>query len=300
MIVGDLSPADFRTAMRAGLPIRTGPVLTHLRVAVPEILPAVQGLYRDCSVELGAAFSDFRVRLAGVGGLRKFMPGAAQVQFYSDGHAPFKPFPRRLALPMLEWGLNWCLASHAHQYLVLHAAVLARGDAAAILPAPPGSGKSTLCAALILRGWRLLSDELTLLDPLTLAVTPLVRPVSLKDGSIDLIRAFAPDAWLGPPSKDTHKGTVAHLRPPADSMAQAQQPATPRWIIFPQYRAGAAPVLAMMDKTDAAMDLFRNAFNASVLGERAFDAVTNLVDRCACHRFTYSRLDDGITTFASL
>jgi predicted ATPase len=30
-----------------------------------------------------------------------------------------------------------------------------------ILPAPPGSGKSTLCAALVTRGWRLLSDELT-------------------------------------------------------------------------------------------------------------------------------------------
>ena len=65
---------------------------------------------------------------------------------------------------MLEWGLNWCVAGHAHQYLMLHAAALERNGRAVILPGDPGAGKSTLTAALMLSGWRLLSDEITLVD----------------------------------------------------------------------------------------------------------------------------------------
>jgi hypothetical protein len=44
--------------------------------------------------------------------------------------------------PMFEWGLNWCIASHAHSFLVIHATVVERGGRAMVLPAPPGSGKA--------------------------------------------------------------------------------------------------------------------------------------------------------------
>ena len=56
---------------------------------------------------------------------------------------------------------------HAHQYLIIHAAVVEKNGLAAILPAPPGSGKGTLTAGSVLSGWRLLSDELTLIDRLS-------------------------------------------------------------------------------------------------------------------------------------
>jgi hypothetical protein len=50
--------------------------------------------------------------------------------------------------------------------------VLERGGRALLLPAPSGSGKSTLCAGLAFNGWRLLSDELALLDPCRLGHRP--------------------------------------------------------------------------------------------------------------------------------
>ena len=81
---------------------------------------------------------------------------------------------------MLEAGLNWCIGNLAHQYLVIHSATLERGGRALLMPAPPGSGKSTLCAALITRGWRLLSDEFALVDPATGLLVPVPRPVALK------------------------------------------------------------------------------------------------------------------------
>ena len=136
---------------------------------------------------------------------------------------------------MMEWGLNWCISGHMHQYLILHAAVLARGDDAVILPGPPGAGKSTLTAALALRGWRLLSDELTLIDPETGLLHGLARPVSLKNQSIDVIRAFAPEAVIGPVARDTAKGTVAHLKPSTVSVAGWRFPAKPAWVVFPRW-----------------------------------------------------------------
>ena len=90
--------------------------------------------------------------------------------------------------------MNWCIAGHAHHYLMLHAAVLEKNGQAVILPGDPGAGKSTLTALLALSGWRLLSDEITLIDRDDGLIVPLARPVSLKNASIDVVRAFSSDA----------------------------------------------------------------------------------------------------------
>lgn len=80
---------------------------------------------------------------------------------------------------MFEWGLNWVVAQNAHQFLVIHAAVVERHGRALIFPGAPGSGKSTLCAALLSRGWRLLSDEMALISRQNGEVTPFFRVLSV-------------------------------------------------------------------------------------------------------------------------
>ena len=69
---------------------------------------------------------------------------------------PFQPLPAYMALPALEWGINWCVANRANQYLMLHSAVVEKRGSAIVFPAWPGHGKTTLCAGLMLSGWRLL------------------------------------------------------------------------------------------------------------------------------------------------
>ena len=65
---------------------------------------------------------------------------------------------------MFEWGLNWVVANHAHQFAIVHAAAVEKDGRGFIFPGAPGSGKSTLCAALVSRGWRLLSDEMAMIS----------------------------------------------------------------------------------------------------------------------------------------
>ena len=70
-----------------------------------------------------------------------------QVAVEVDGGSPAAPLPLEQAFALFEGTLNWCIYTYAHQYFIIHAAAIERDGRAAILPAPPGSGKSTLCAA---------------------------------------------------------------------------------------------------------------------------------------------------------
>jgi HprK-related kinase A len=204
------------------------------------------------------------------------------------------------AAPMLEWGLNWCVTEHAHQYIVIHAAAIERGGRVALLPAPPGSGKSTLCAALVNRGWRLLSDELALIDPERGLLLPLARPVSLKNRSIDVIRAFAPEAQFSAVVHDTIKGSVAHMKPPADSVRRDQEPAGLGWIVFPRFIADAPLQARQLRRSTGFMQLLDHAFNYHLHGRRGFECLADLVEPALALDFSYSRLDEAIDFFERL
>jgi HprK-related kinase A len=201
---------------------------------------------------------------------------------------------------MFEWCLNWCIESQANHYLMMHAAIVAKGDYAAILAAPPGSGKSTLAAGLVTRGWRLLSDELTLLDPTDGRAFPLARPVSLKNESIRAIQEFAPDTVMGPVAQDTIKGSVAHMKPPRESVDRAHEPALPRWVIFPKFERGARASLVPYPRSLALVRLADQAFNYSQYGVRSFDTFVKMIDHCDGYEFTYSDLHEAIDIFDSL
>lgn len=278
-----------------GLVLRTGPFRNRIRTDIPHLADAIGLLYADYPVEEEDGFADFQLHFHRSGGLRRWY--RPQVRFDCDGMVPFKPLPLAQAHPMFEWVMNWCVSNHAHAYLMLHAAVLQRGNAGVILPAPPGSGKSTLCGALASRGWRLLSDELTLVRPHDLALIPLPRPVSLKNASLDVLRAYAPDAVFGPAVPGTTKGTIGHMRAPAASIAAAGEPARATHIVFPRYQGGAPTSLAPLPRAHMFMRVADNAFNYPVLGAAGFDTLCRLVDACTGYEFGYSSLDEAMAVF---
>lgn len=283
----------------AGVWMRTGPFSLRLQSRVPFVAEGLAELYGQFEVRSAhEAFADFHVSVNPPAGVRRWL--RPQVSFYFDGTQPFKPLPRDQAFPMLEWGLNWCVSTQAHHYLIIHAAVVEKNGLAAVLPAPPGSGKSTLTAGLVLSGWRLLSDELTLIHRKTGLIQPLPRPVSLKNASIDVVRRFDPEAYVNRASHDTVKGTVAHMRPPRDSVLRQHEAARPGWVIFPQWQAGAATTLTPRSRAQTFMFLAQNAFNYSHLGADGFRVGTALVDQAACYDFRYSDLHEAVRAFDRL
>jgi HprK-related kinase A len=275
-----------------------GPIVANIRTPLALVANDIALHYAEHFVAEVSEFADFHVSVERPRGLRQWI--APQVVFRCDDLSTFAPLPGDQGFPTLEWGLNWCVSSHCHQYLIIHAAVLERGGRALILPAPSGSGKSTLCAALTFSGWRLLSDELALLAPASGHVVALPRPISLKNGSIGAVRSIFPEAIFGRIVRETIKGSVVHVRPPADSVRRAAESAVPAWVVAPMYLAHADACLKPMLKARAMMCLVDNAFNYNVHRHAGFAALSKLVDEADCYQFTYSRLQEAVRVFEGL
>jgi HprK-related kinase A len=295
--LADLTDAGLREALREGLVLVTGPFRFRIRSRTSEVFRGLRRLYADFEVG-GSEFADYDVQVDRVAGVRGVW--RPQVMFRYDGYEPFKPLQADHAFALLEWGMNWCIGGQAHHYLLIHAAVLERNGCAIVLPGDPGAGKSTLTAALSLRGWRLLSDEMTMVDRDDGLLVGLARPINLKNDSIGIVQAFAPDAVFGEAAKDTHKGTVAHLKPPTASVMDVAKRARARHIIYPRWAPDAECALTPRSRSDAFMHTAKHSFNYEVLGSTGFEMVADLVDGCECHDFRYTRLSDAIALFEGL
>lgn len=273
--------------------LRIAPFNVRLRSPFAVVQEHIQRFYAgNTRVQPGNAFVDFDIQILPGEGVRRW--ARPQARFLLDDLEPFLPLPADQAAPLFEWGLNWSIASRPLGYLVMHAAVLARGDQAIVLPGFPGAGKSTLCASLmLLDGWRLLSDELAILDPETARLHPNPRPVSLKNTSIDVVRRFD-GAQLGPSYLDTRKGTISHAGVTAKSSAAAEDTATCRWIVFPQFKAGTLPHREAISRAEAFALISEQSFNKERMGEAGFHALCRMLDGATCHTVDFGTTDDGL------
>ncbi len=294
MYLRDLSNHDVAHLLRGpGVRARMGPFVFGMKTTLPALFDPIHLLYANYPLEPEHDFIDFEVAVAPRSLREKWL--SRHASFIIDGETPsFPSFERSLALPMFEWALNWCVFTRPHQYLILHSAVVERHGCAVILPGQPGAGKSTLCAGLSLRGWRLLSDEVCVMRPPSIRLIPVPRPIGLKEESINVIRAFEPAVIMGPAIPGTRKGTVAHMQVDEKSVAAGQTHATPRLIVFPSWRAGVGLSLEPFSKARTLLRIAQDAFNFSVLGTQGFETLANLVDACDCYTLTYGSMDAAI------
>lgn len=282
--------------------LQIGPFRYHIESNVSNVDSAIQRLYEAYPHPPRDAWFDFHIRLFP----RIFRPW--ECQLFLDHEQPFAPFPKKQAGAILEWGMNWCIWLSTSQWLVFHAAMLERDGHGLILAANSGDGKSTLTAALAFHGWRLLSDELTLIDPDDARpmgdgnpplpqMIPLPRPICLKNESISLIREFVPEAIFSDLYPDTNKGSIAHVKPLEDAVRRMHERVSPRWIVFPKYEKGVSSQWTRWDKAEAMIQLGQNGVDYSTLGAKGFETLANVIHHCDCWKFTYSDLNDALHQF---
>jgi HprK-related kinase A len=297
--LAQVGTAAIRQALRSGgVHLDLGLATLRVRSDAPHLAEQLRSVYRHFPFQPDATWADVHVEVQRVPGLRRWW--RPQVQFFCDSRVAFDPFPASAPLPLMEWSVNWHIGRRINDTLLLHAGVVERDGFALVMPAIPGSGKSTLTAALALSGWRLLSDEFGAFDLPRQCFVPALKPVALKNESIAVIRGMGAVAELGPEFPNTRKGTVAHLAPPATAVAQVHTPAQAGAVVLPRFLAGSATQLLPVAPTMVFTSLSFNAFNYAVLGAGAFDAVAGISQRCPAWQLIYSDLGDALTTLAQL
>jgi HprK-related kinase A len=281
----------------SGIWIDVGLLTLHVRSDVELLAAQIQAAYRHFPIETDQRWADLHMELVRPVGLRRWV--RPQVVFRTDTTSPFLPFPADTALPLFEWGANWLIGRCMNHVLLLHSGVVERDGLALVLPATPGSGKSTLTAALSLRGWRLLSDEFGAFDLTARRFLPVLKPVALKNASIEVIRRFEPAAPVGMEFPKTRKGTVAHLAASAEAVARVHERADPGAVVLVKWQEGAETRWVPLSEEAAFSALAFNAFNYGVTGAQGFHAVVDLVRRCPAWELVYSDLDDALETLSA-
>jgi len=296
--LNDLPEGEYKALLRAGkLRLQIGPYNYGLQSNLPQIDKGLAALYADYHLANPEDFTDYNICMHHTGPITRLRH---RVEFLFDNQNPFGVIETQNAYAFLEWGMNWCVSIHANEYLKLHAAVIARNGRAILMPGIPGAGKSTLCAALGLSGWRVLSDEHALIPPGSAEVVPLPRPVSLKNASIALIRGFDSSAVLGPTSGDTHKGIVAHMKADLASDSHDRTPLPVTTMVFPRYSTEEPQGLFRRSRSQSFILAAYHSFNYSLLGSKGFQAMSTLLDATECYDLVYRDLDWALKAMEQL
>jgi len=284
--------------MLAQFTLPIGPFNFSIKTDNTAVLKNLSSLYGDYHFYNHSPFIDFPITITTRSLIRRFIK--PQVDFFLDEFAPFKPLPKDQSFAMLEWGMNWCITTQAHQFLIFHAGTIEKNNKVIIMPAEQGSGKSTLTAAMVYSGWRLFSDELALISVTDELVYPCTRPINLKNDSINVIDNYVDNAVFSTIAKDTHKGTVALLKPPKASVERMFEPAPLHFIVFPKYVANIEAKLTPINQIDTFQQLIQHSFNYHILGEQGFHLIARLLQNVTCYQFEYSDFEQAKKLLSSL
>lgn len=273
--------------------LHLGPFVFALQSPSEEVADHLYDLYRDVPATLGVTeLSDYSLKVDAPNLLRRYI--RPHIVPDPGFHFPAAPLPVPMAPLALEMGMNLCVALQCFRYVIFHAGVVARGDKAVLLAAQSGGGKSTLTAALMDEGFRLMSDEFGILSTEGALLHAYPRPVSLKNESIDIVSDFAGADAVSQRLKDTPKGDIAYRRARADDVAAMAQPAKASLILFPRFQPGSAPSAKRIEVAEGAMSLIASSPNYDVIGETAFQALAQMLDGARCYELTYDNTADSI------
>lgn len=186
--------------------------------------------------------------------------------------------------------LVWQAGLDAQSFLLdIHAGVVAGEAGCVLLPAPPGSGKSTLTAALVRAGLDFLSDEVALLADGTLEAIPFPLALCVKDTGLDVVARLFPHAWTLPLHRRGDGKRVAYLPPPVDRIPAHDARRSVAAVVFPSYAPGAACACRPLGKVEAAERLFAQCLGvATRLDAGRVGRMVEWLRRVPCHELVFA------------
>jgi hypothetical protein len=175
----------------------------------------------------------------------------------------------------VEWALTEACLAGLGSFLQVHAGVVAHRGQGWLLAGPPECGKTSLVLGLVAAGATVLTDEIALIDPDVLHLTPFPRDLIVRRGTE---RRFA---GILPGPVPTFKRFPEHCYLcPADLGPPAVGPLPLTRLIFPRLAPARSPGRRPLGQAEAARRLLDQALNLDRWGGRGVEAVAAMVERC--------------------
>jgi hypothetical protein len=200
------------------------------------------------------------------------------------------------ALEHLFWHINSETFRTTGSFLLIHAGSVATPSGEGVLlPADSGSGKSTLTAALVLAGFRYLSDEAGAIDPVSRQLYPYAKALSFKKRRSDVFAELRRKYDGSPLLKQQWHLRAEDIRPDAHG-----SPCEIRYVIAPRYETGAEVQITPMSPAEATVELARCALNLPIYRSRALPLLGEVARGARAYRLLSGDIGDSVRAVAEL
>lgn len=280
----------FKGFSRLTIRINSGAYRFDLNGIQPDVIDVLRLMYGSNLESNTSGFCDFHLSVKTTSPVRRLFRKQCVIDV--EGVTPFNPISTKHIVPSLEWAMNWAVAAFEHTKLSIHSSVVVKNNKAILFPASSGSGKSTLATYLGAKGWQMFSDEMALIDTQSLNITPLYRPSSLKNESINVIQRLCPSIILSKSALSTHKGDIAHAKLYSTEEFNTFEPTSPDFVTFLRYSPLKQTTITELTQSETFAMLIRNAFNYNILGKLGFDTLTRVVTNTRGYYIEYSDMHD--------
>jgi len=184
--------------------------------------------------------------------------------------------------------------------LTLHAAALYKDDKCILLPGVSGAGKSTLTAALLTKGYHLLSDETTVIDLFDFGIYQVAMPLGLKEGSWPLLQPLYPALMALPVHRRFDQQPVRYL-PPPEVQDVKQQCKFATHIIFPQVSDDASGELLSLSPLQTLAKLDESGYQVQdKLGEKKAESILHWLAGLQAYEVHYQHFNQAVEVIETL
>jgi hypothetical protein len=204
-------------------------------------------------------------------------------------------------LPLIKTCLIELALGRSRGVGAVHAAALAGPHGAVLLPARSGEGKSTLTAALMNAGFRLLGDDtVALTDAVEARKAPFA--ICLKEGAWTLLSARFPQLAQAPTYRRMDGKTVRYLFPKSREQVGKPEGRYPiRWVVFLRRGADEAVRLVPVSKADALTRLTAEFSPlAGGLSEPQIERLVQWIRAVDCFELRFTDVDEGVEQITRL
>jgi len=188
--------------------------------------------------------------------------------------------------------INGIIARDNILTIIFHASSVAKEGSGVLIPAIGGSGKTTLAAFLMHRGYLFLNDDAIPLLSKTGKLLPIPLSFSIKKGSWEVLDTYFPQ--LKNLRKFGRNDRQVKYLPPNQENVQIE-PVPCRLIIVPDYNASQQESVV---QSLSVVDLFAHIIRSGCIIERPISPTTlgifiHWLENMPCYRISYSSLDDA-------